>query len=319
MPEGHTVHRLALQFERDFVGRRVSASSPQGRFAPGAALLDGRVMREARAVGKQLLLDFGGSDPADECWLRVHLGMYGAWDFYGRISPISSDAPAFGSIGAPRVRRAVRIAEYETSLDPRTGVDGEPPAPVGMVRVRLVAERPEDGPGPDWSLADLRGPSVCEVLDAASVQRVIGALGPDALNDENGRERFVRAAGRRAVPIGRLLMDQSVVSGIGNVYRAELLFRARLNPFTPGRAVGEERLAQLWSDWAWLLARGVETGIMLTRDEVDPDDVARAAERPEVRHWVYRRQGQPCRICGTPISMQFLDARKLYWCSNCQV
>jgi endonuclease-8 len=316
------VHRLALQFERDFVGRRVVATSPQGRFAPGAALLDACTLEASRAVGKQLFLGFRAHDgrPDDGLWLRIHLGMYGAWDFYGRISPISSAAPAFGSIGAPRARRAVRIAEYETALDPRSAGDGEPPAPVGQVRLRLLAKGCEDGTGPAWSLADLRGPSACEVLDADAVHRIVAGLGPDPLNDDNdaARERFVAGVARRAVPIGRLLMDQSVVSGIGNVYRAELLFRAGLDPFTPGRAVHEDRLAGLWADWSTLLARGVSAGIMLTRDEVDPDDVARARQHPDLRHWVYRRQGEPCRRCGTPISMALLGQRKLYWCMVCQ-
>jgi formamidopyrimidine-DNA glycosylase len=128
----------------------------------------------------------------------------------------------------------------------------------------------------------------------------------------------VTAASRRSVAIGRLLMDQSVVSGIGNVYRAELLFRARLDPFRPGRSLGAETLDALWRDWSLLLRRGIDTGVMLTRDGLPPDEAARAVDHPEDRHWVYRRQGEPCRICGTPISMELLDARKLYWCRGCQ-
>ncbi|MDO9591036.1 MAG: Fpg/Nei family DNA glycosylase, partial [Microcella sp.] len=58
MPEGHSVHRIARQFARHFVGAEVAVSSPQGRFADGAALLDGRTMTEARAVGKQMFLEF---------------------------------------------------------------------------------------------------------------------------------------------------------------------------------------------------------------------------------------------------------------------
>jgi endonuclease-8 len=108
VPEGHTVHRIALQFRADFVGERVAASSPQGRFAAGAALLDGAVMTEARAVGKQLFLGFDV-----ERWLRVHLGLYGAWDFHGRISPIAAGTEARGSFGAPRVTRALRMGEGE--------------------------------------------------------------------------------------------------------------------------------------------------------------------------------------------------------------
>ncbi|MEE2814821.1 MAG: DNA-formamidopyrimidine glycosylase family protein, partial [Actinomycetota bacterium] len=80
MPEGHSVHRIARQFARNFTGRPVRASSPQGRFAEGAAVLDGREMLQAMAVGKQMFLEF-----EDAVWLRVHLGLYGAWDFAGEI------------------------------------------------------------------------------------------------------------------------------------------------------------------------------------------------------------------------------------------
>jgi endonuclease-8 len=327
VPEGHTVHRIALQFDRDFVGRRVAATSPQGRFAAGAALLDGRTMTRAMAVGKQLFLQFRGDRRGQEPWLRVHLGLYGAWDFHGRVSAITPGSRATGSLGAPRLRRAVRIAEYETALPPEE-TDGVPPAPVGQVRVRLLAARPERRRAPAWSLADLRGPTACEVIGPDDVQRVVAKLGPDPVNDvgTDAREGFVRAAGRRAVPIGRLLMDPAVVSGIGNVYRAELLFRARLNPFLPGRQIGDERLAALWEDWSVLLHQGVDTGVMLTRDGLVDGLVDRlvagapvAAEVPaEERHYVYRRHGQPCRVCGTPVSVELVAARKLYWCRRCQ-
>lgn len=84
MPEGHSVHRIARQFQVNFVGERPSVSSPQGRFAEGAAMIDGREMTDARAVGKQMFLEFDRRD-----WLRVHLGIYGAWDFAGdvRVDP----------------------------------------------------------------------------------------------------------------------------------------------------------------------------------------------------------------------------------------
>ena len=80
MPEGHSVHRIARQFDRNLVGRTVTATSPQGRFAEGAAVISGRTVTGVRAVGKQMFLEFD-----DEIWLRVHLGMYGAWDFAGEI------------------------------------------------------------------------------------------------------------------------------------------------------------------------------------------------------------------------------------------
>ena len=305
MPEGHSVHRVALQLGADFVGRRVAASSPQGRFAAGAALLDGLEMSEAFAVGKHLLVGFGSAERDEARWLRVHLGLYGAWDFHGRVSPIGAEALGVGSIGAPRVRRAVRIGELERALD-----DGAfPPEPVGQVRLRLLTEE---------SVADLRGPSRCEVIDWGGVEALLAKAGPDPRApfwaDPEGE--FVRRLRARRVAVGQLLMDQSVVSGIGNIYRAEMLFRARLDPFTPGAAVPAELARELWRDWERLLDVGVATAVMLTRDDVPAEQAL--ADR-SVRWAVYGRAGEPCYRCGTRVALADMAGRKLFWCPGCQV
>ena len=311
MPGGHTVHRIALQFAADFVGHAVEASSPQGRFAAGAALLDGATMVRSDAVGKHLFLGFerDGDAAPDRRWLRVHLGLYGAWDFAGRVTRLTPDGRADTSVGVPR-RRAVRVGEGEHELAD-DAVQGFPPPPVGQVRLRLLTGD---------SLADLRGPTRCEVLTPEEVAAVIAKAGPDPRLDAGpgAEDEFVRRLTSRRTPVGVLLMDQSVVSGIGNVYRAELLFRARLDPFTVGRAVPEATARALWRDWSGLLSDGISTGYMLTREDLD--DRARAATRRDrdARHWVYRREGEPCRVCGTPIAMREVAGRKLYWCPVCQ-
>src|SRR5690554_2792993 len=312
MPEGHSVHRIARQFALHFVGHRVAVSSPQGRFAAGAAQLDGHVITVARAVGKQLYLDF-----EHDLVLRVHLGMYGAWDFAGDItadatvptsSARASDAEdSLHSIGAPR-RTRLRMAEQEVVQD---AIETFPPEPVGQVRVRLLA---------DAAVADLRGPTACEVLTPVEAEAVIAKLGPDPLTTDlaEGEERFVATVRKKSTPIGLLLMDQAVIAGIGNVYRAELLFRANLNPFTPGKLVAEDTLRQLWRDWTYLLGVGVETGQMLTMDGLEGDAYAAALASRDDRHWVYHREGLPCRVCGTHVNMQMAAGRKLYWCPRCQ-
>lgn len=333
MPEGHSVHRIARQFALHFVGHRVAVSSPQGRFASGAVELDGRVMTDAMAVGKQMFLEFEHG-----LTLRVHLGLYGAWDFAGDITADATIASAGGrigqtnqhgtlvegaagqrgenedslhSIGAPR-RTRLRMAESETLRPAQNEKTSTFPAePIGQVRVRLLT---------DAAVADLRGPTACEVQTPEQVVASLARLGPDPLvgdADEN-MERFVAAVRKRATPIGRLLMDQSVVSGIGNVYRAELLFRANLNPHAPGKFVPVELVRDLWHDWDHLLRLGVETGQMMTMDGLDGDAYNAALASRDDRHWVYHRTGEPCRVCGTHIVMELAAARKLYWCPRCQ-
>ena len=329
MPEGHSVHRIARQFDRNFVGRPVAASSPQGRFAEGAAVLDGRTPTQARAVGKQMFLEFDA-----DVWLRVHLGIYGAWDFAGEIlldptiasangrmgqtnqrgvDPVYDDAGenSLSSIGAPRrARGAVRMSEQTRGLDEMTDAEWPPPV-VGQVRLRLLTAS---------TCADLRGPTACELQTVDEMLATVAALGPDPLVDDvaEGEERFVAAVRRKPTPIGQVLMDQKVVSGIGNVYRAELLFRANLNPHTPARDVPEETVRGLWRDWVRLLAIGVETGQMMTMDDLDPEAYRRAMAHRDDRHWVYHRAGLPCRVCGTAIVLEEMAARKLYWCPRCQ-
>lgn len=331
MPEGHSVHRIARQFERNFVGREVAASSPQGRFAEGAAVIDGRVIESVRAVGKQMFLECEG-----DVWVRVHLGMYGAWDFAGEILIDPTIAAANGrmgqtnqrgavweesavldaagenslsSIGAPRRARGhVRMSEQTTGL---ADDDQWPPPVVGQVRLRLMTTA---------TCADLRGPTACELQSPEQVTQTIAGLGPDPLVDDvdEGEARFVQTVARKGSSIAVLLMDQSVVSGIGNVYRAELLFRARLNPHTPGRDVPAELVRQLWRDWVHLLRIGVETGQMMTMDDLDPESYRRAMAHRDDRHWVYHRAGLPCRVCGTAIAVEEVATRKLYWCPRCQ-
>ncbi|MES2092315.1 MAG: DNA-formamidopyrimidine glycosylase family protein [Actinomycetota bacterium] len=324
MPEGHSVHRIARQFARHFVGKEVTVSSPQGRFVEGATLLDGHTMIDARAVGKQMFLQFD-----NHLWLRVHLGLYGAWDFAGDFTADATIASAGGrmgqtnqrgtildrdaaedslsSIGAPR-RTRLRMSEQEVLQNEETSF---PPEPIGAVRVRLLTHD---------TVADLRGPTACEVQTPEQVDASIAKLGPDPLVDDQsvGEERFVSVVRKKPTAIALLLMDQAVVSGIGNVYRAELLFRARLNPHTPGRLVPEETLSALWRDWCLLLAVGVKTGQMLTMDSLKPAAYRRALAHRDDRHWVYHRAGLPCRVCGTNILLEELGGRKLYWCPTDQ-
>lgn len=330
MPEGHSVHRIARQFARNFAGRSVAASSPQGRFIEGAAILDGRELLTVFAVGKQMFADFG-----DDTWLRVHLGMYGAWDFAGEIAVDQTIASANGrmgqtnqrgtdmalevldtagenslsSIGAPRKAR-VRMSEQTKGM---TDVEWEsfPPAPIGAVRLRLLTDR---------TVADLRGPTACEIRTGHEIDETIAKLGPDPMHDDStaAEDRFTEVVRRKPTRIGILLMDQSVVSGIGNVYRAELLFRAGVDPHTPGRAVPEEIVRGMWRDWVSLLRIGIETGQMMTMDGLAGDEYALAMANRDDRHWVYKREGLPCRVCGTNIILEEMAARKLYWCAVCQ-
>jgi len=189
-----------------------------------------------------------------------------------------------------------------------TAGDGEPDAPRGAVRLRLEAEG-------GW--ADLRGPTACEVLDEGGVARVHARLGPDPLRPDADPDEAWATVSRSRVAIGALLMQQEVVAGVGAVYRAETLFRTGIEPHRPGREVSREEWLAVWADLVVLLRAGLRAGRIVT---TRPQDRGRrtGAARREDAYYVYRRTGQPCRRCGTPVAYAQLVARHLYWCPTCQ-
>ena len=269
MPEGHTLHRLANDLTAAFAGSPVRVSSPQGRFADSAALLDGEVLLGAEAWGKQLFVEFPG-----ERYVHVHLGLIG-------------------------------------KLDVHAGVDEVPP-PVGQVRLRLV------GSG---AYADLRGATACELWTAAQRDAVVARSGPDPLRDDADPDLAWARIRRSGSPIGGLLMDQGVLAGVGNVYRAELLFRHRLHPLRPGRSLRVGQWRALWHDLAELMTEGVRTGrIDTVRPEHTPEAMGREPRRDDHggEVYVYRRTGQPCLVCGSPVRTEVLQGRNLFWCARCQ-
>lgn len=177
----------------------------------------------------------------------------------------------------------------------------------GAVRARIFDEE---------NLADLRGPTVCEVIDSKTVKTIEKRLGPDPTNpDPRGvqQAKFIERAKSSKSSIGLLLMNQDVISGIGNVYRAELLFRAGLNPHTPGNQLSSKQLAAIWDDSVRLLKVGVRTGFMITREEY-------LSKRPKKvdRNYVYKREGLACLRCQGTVVIEVLATRKLYWCPGCQ-
>ena len=282
MPEGHTVHRLAGAFAARFVGKMVEASSPQGRFAEGAALLDGRVLCAAEAHGKQMFLLF-----SDELWLRVHLGLYGMWRFAG---------PGLAGFG----RRTLRVA-----------VGGEvafPPEPRGLVRLRLLTR---------GNVADLSGPTACMVISPAEKVVAMQRLGEDPLRDDANPDRaFAKIHASRSA-IGLLLMRQDIVAGIGNIYRAEVLFRARVDPHRPGREITSALWTELWTDLAALLRDGVRAGRIVTTEPTDRGRASGKARREDASY-VAHRAGRPCRVCRMPVLAEPMAGRTLYWCATCQ-
>lgn len=190
--------------------------------------------------------------------------------------------------------------------------NGEPAEPRGQVRMRIVSEE---------KCAELRGPTVCEVLTDAEKKAAVARIGPDPIRKDADPERAWTKVHRSRMAIGALLMNQQVFAGVGNIYRAEVLFRHGISPYRPGSAVDREAFDAMWADLAELMSAGTKRArIDTVRAEHLPEAMGRAPR--EDRHggevYVYRRAGQECFLCGTEVQMADMQGRKLYWCPGCQ-
>jgi endonuclease VIII len=196
--------------------------------------------------------------------------------------------------------------------------DGPPPAPVGQVRLRLVSGGTSTR-GPSYG--DLRGATTCDLVTADQRQAVLDRLGPDPLRADADWTVAWQRVQRSKAPIGGLLMDQRVLAGVGNVYRAELLFRHRMHPLRPGGTLRRGQFHAMWDDLVVLMHEGVGSGrIDTVRTEHTPEAMGRP---PRVDDhggevYVYRRHGQDCHVCGTRVRTDVLDGRNLFWCPRCQ-
>jgi endonuclease-8 len=246
MPEGHLVHRYAAEQHAALTGRRVRATSPQGRF--DAAPYDGCRVEGVEAHGKHLFYAFDGAPT-----VHVHLGMRGLFLRY--------DDPG----AAPRGGTRLRLATPDTAFD-------------------LIA------------------PSRCEPLDEPELTALRASLGPDPLRNDADAEEAVRRMTAARVPVGAAILDQSVWAGVGNAWRAELLFLDGLHP--AARDLDGNAALRLWGTAVRYMALGRDEGQVVS-DPSAPDE-----------RWVYKRD--TCRRCGTSIDTWQLASRTAYACPTDQ-
>ena len=264
MPEGHTIHRLALDHTRDLAGKRLRVASPQGRFE-GAELIDGQRFARADAWGKHLFHHW-----EDGQVVHVHLGLFGKFFRWPKRPP------------PPRETTRMRLQDHASPLT-----------------------------------IDLIGPTACERMVPAAVRKLLARLGPDPLRDDADPERAWARLQRGRGNIGAALMNQAVLAGVGNVYRAEALFVHGIHPERPARAVSRAEFDALW---AWLcraLRHGVKHGRIVTVQAALDGAPARwrRLARSERVH-VYK--AERCPACARPVRRWELSGRWAYACENCQ-
>lgn len=189
--------------------------------------------------------------------------------------------------------------------------DDERPT-VGLIRWRLENDR---------HYADLRGPQACQLVEPDGLAAITDRLGPDPLREDADPDTGWSRVRSSATPIGLLLMDQRVAAGVGNIFRAEVLFRQRIDPTMAGRLLRRAEWDAIWVDLVGLMHEALTRGrIDTVRPEHDPVVMGRPprADRHGGEVYVYRRADQPCLACGTRVRTTEFGGRNLFWCPRCQ-
>ena len=261
MPEGHTVHRMAIDHTKWFAEQIVNVSSPQGRFTEEAGELDGATFLRADAHGKHLFHHWSSGKIT-----HIHLGLYG---------------------------------KFRLQKNPAA-------APRGAVRMRLV--------GHDRTL-DLNGPNQCELLNESDRQRLLQRLGEDPLREDADPERVWERFQRSRAAIGTVLLNQKIIAGIGNIYRAEILFMTGICPDRPANQLSRSEFEAIWDLSVELLRTGVKYNRIIT---VDRETLGKSLSRANARErtWIYK--AVECPRCTNDVYYWDLGNRTIYACSMCQ-
>ena len=262
MPEGHTIHRIAKDHSPLLLGGPVAVSSPQGRFAVDAELVNGVTLERIEPYGKHLFYWW-----ANGLVGHVHLGLFGKF----------------------------RVAR------------GPGPFPVeGQVRMRLAT---------DAGTIDLAGPTDCSIGSADDRDAIVARLGPDPLRRDAKPAVALERMARSKQPIGAVLLDQKVLAGVGNVFRAEALFVNGIPPQRITSSCTPDELRAVWDTLAAMLKQGVKDDRIVTVDRrkvpIPPGKFRRGDTT-----YVYHRE--ICLKCGSAVQTVELGGRACYFCPTCQ-
>jgi endonuclease-8 len=277
VPEGDTVWLAAKRLNEALAGRtlrRFELRVP--RFA--TADLTGRTVTGVAARGKHLLARVGGG-----VTLHSHLRMDGEW----------------------RIRRAAAGAGAGAGAGARAG-PGRPDRRAGRPEHEIRAVLAND----EWAAVGYRVHDLV-LVETAREDTLVGHLGPDLLGpDWDPAEAVRRLAAQPDRPVGEALLDQRNLAGVGNMYKAEVLFAHRLNPWAPVAAAPDLRA----------LVDTAHRLLYANRDH--PAQSTTGSQRRGEQHWVYERAGRPCRRCGSRVQVADQGAapyaRVTFWCPACQ-
>lgn len=180
--------------------------------------------------------------------------------------------------------------------------EGTAPPPRPTVRMRLATR---------GVTVDLIGPPTCALISEEDRDAIVARLGPDPLRKDADSDRAWEALRRRPRPIGDALLDQRVVSGVGNIYRNEALFLEGLHPLQSTTSISRRDWEGLWRTLRTLMRRGTRRGSVRTVPRGEAPHPLAARERDE-GFYVYRRER--CRRCGRRLIELPLSGRRMFVC-----
>lgn len=184
--------------------------------------------------------------------------------------------------------------------------DADPPEASTGCRLRLQSSD---------ATIDLSGPTACHLITPEAREAILARLGPDPLRDDADPDQAWQRIHRSKKAIGALLLDQSIIAGLGNIFRAEILFRLKLHPSIPGNALTRKQFNAIWRDSIEVMRLGVTHGWIVTTRERDIGKPLAKAKQPD-RFYVYKRK--TCRLCGGEIKTLTLGGRTIYYCPTHQ-
>lgn len=299
MPEGDTIFRTAATLRPAIEGGRIAAARVRdGQFE--VSRIERRVVAAVEARGKHLLMHLAadsttpsppnGAEGPVTMVLHSHMGMTGSWHVYHPDQ---------------RWLKPASYAALTLAID-RSAVTG----PSSSDSVATPSTRPVATPGRLDVICF--SPKQLELLTADQFRhhRHIQQLGPDLLASRFDMESAIaRFRVRNDLPLGEAVMSQSLVCGIGNIYKSEVLFVMRFDPFAPVARYADDELTEMLAAARRLMRLNCNGGARVTRFGSDAG-----------RHWMYGRSGQPCPKCGATIQLrrQGDAGRTTYWCPACQ-
>ncbi|MGO8669828.1 MAG: DNA-formamidopyrimidine glycosylase family protein [Capsulimonadaceae bacterium] len=316
MPEGDTLFRAAATLRKALAGRtllRMTTSLDHVAAVDARTPVAGRVVQSVQAHGKHLLMVLRRLDdpcshdtiacppnlPLDlrplDLVVHTHLRMTGSWHIYRPGEPWQK----------PRSYARIALCTESESPCPLAEGAGACVPDSGSLPFR-------EGVRVASFVAVCFSAPVVELLTARETVRhpQLADLGPDAMTgDFDHNAAYLRLRTRAELPIGVAIMDQRVLSGIGNVYKSEVLFLRRMSPFTPVASLADDALRALITEGHALLRANQDRGLRRTNFSLSGP-----------RLWVYGRTGSACLVCGLAIRMrrQGVDGRTTYFCPQCQ-